>query len=344
MNAKIRDTIYKIIKKLTILFCLMQNRSIKNKNLFPLSGTPVKTAEELLLLPSKYPNFDKTYLNIHFREDWQDIKNFLQKIWPKFQLIADSNFIPEFQKYNFPPRSWEIHLFSILNSYGFNCLKPTIKNGSPDLKIELDSKRNLYIEAVVPSKGDGVNLVEPLSNGVHSFDSLNLPRERRILNSLSNKLLQYQDVHRGRVVKENDYYIIAINCSEIEGLNVDDLMLEVLAGVNPVRFFPHQGGGVLGSPYHKMRMSIPNAKATAPIDLAVFDNVDFNEIGAIIYSNKSILHACSNEITVIHNPNVIINKKIPIDFFSCFKQKIKVPNGWQDLVSSIGTPQAYTLR
>jgi len=312
--------------------------------LFPLQPEPASTNEELGELSKKYPQMDAIYLNVHMRPDWKKVRDFFDNEWPNFCKLADDNFASEFQ-INFNRRAWEIYLFYILRTNGFKIIEQSKTKPNPDFKIEVDEEKSLFIEAVTAGKGEEENKVETISDqlsrvppgtilsGVSSIDESNHPKVRRILNALDAKVKQYHN-KRKSIVSKKDRYIIAVNGADIDGsMMAIDLILEAVAGINPAIHIPIKSDGTAGSAYKTLRKTIPNATGTSLIDLVIFDQENFNEIGAIIYSGNSVvdivLNELHDEIVVIYNPNVISDKGIADDIFASFKQIEKIPTGWK---------------
>jgi len=312
--------------------------------LFPLSPEPTNTDKQLLELINKYPQFNPIYLNVHMRDDWKLVKEFFDKEWIDFKKFADDNFYNEFQK-NYSQRAWEIYLFYLFHSKGFSFAVQKKNQSNPDLKILLDN-RFLFVEAVTAGKGTGVNSVETLSDllskawpekmvsrGGHIDDS-NHPKVRRILSALDEKIRNYKK-HQ-RIIAKNDFYMIAISGAEIEGSMMgDEIILEALTGINPALHIPLMKDGKLGHGFKTVRKAISNSKGSAQIDLGVFNYEAANEISAVLYFGSdtfnSILQQKSGEAVVIHNPNVIENKRINPDLLSDFRQIIILPTEYKYL-------------
>lgn len=309
--------------------------------LFPLKKERADTNEDLQLLETKYLSLDASYLNVHMRKDWVVVRETIDKEWLEFKEFADKNFISEIQT-NFTSRSWELYLFYVFHKNNFVCM-PQSKNGAtPDFKIGLKD-RALFIEAVAAKNGENNNKVEIISELLSKvppgtmisrggpIDNFNHPKVRRILNSLDGKIKIYNEKYK-KIVNEKDYFIIAVNGADIDGdLSAEDLIIEATLGINPAFHFPRKNDGTFGLAYKTTRVVIPNSNNTNEIDLGVFSQKEYEEISAIIYFGSSIinaiLHDKDKEIIVIHNPNVILNKKIDISLLSCFRQVVKTAEG-----------------
>lgn len=317
--------------------------------MFPLNPEPAFTNEQLALLIKKYPQFDPVYLNVHMRDDWIKVKELLDGEWKEFKPFADSNFLGEFQN-NFSQRAWEIYLFHLLRTNQFRLLVPRKNKSSPDFKIDLMDK-NLFIEATVAGKGKGINKVETTSDMLSSvpsgtiitrgghIDDSNHPKVRRILNSLDMKMKQYHQQHKA-IIDQKDLYVIAVNGGSIDGhLTAEALILEATAGVNPALHLPRKADGTFGPAYQTIRDKIPNSGGNSDIDLGIFSQDNFNEIGVIMYFGSDVYNAIlqnlSNELIVVHNPNAVENKKIDLKVFSCFRQLVKIPEGWKRIEPSV---------
>jgi hypothetical protein len=311
-------------------------------NLFPLKQELADTNEQLALLQKKYSQFDYVYLNVHMRKDWVSVKLFLDEEWVFFERFADKNFVKELQK-SFNSRVWELYLFHFLRHAGFKFEFQSKNHPNPDFKVKNGNKK-IFIEAVTPSKGTGVNKVETLTDLLGQvpsgtmvsrggkIDDFNHPKVRRILNVLDVKVEQYHNNHK-QLLSGNDYYVIAVNGANIEGsMSGDDLILEAVLGIDPAIRLPLMPDGSLGVGYKVLRSQIQNSKASSPIDLGVFNQDSFKEISGVIYFGSDVINGilqnCEKDIVFVHNPNVIPSRKLDLDVFSCFKQIVRTQNGF----------------
>lgn len=307
--------------------------------LFDLDSLPASTNEDLKNLKEIHSNLDPIYLNVHMRDDWKEVREYLNFWWGKYQNFADNNFIYEFKR-SFSSRVWELYLFSLLSTSGFNFIKQNKTRTNPDFKIEIDN-RFLFIEAVAPNSGVDHNkvittsdLLKDLPSGTivtrtSTRDESNHPKLRRILSAIKSKCrLSFSPE-----IRDNDHYVIAINGANIEGWSADiDLIMEAVDGIDPSPSFTKNKDGSLSGPFYRRRTFILNSQGTNQIDIAVFDHSETENVSAVIFFGSdiynSILGNSSNEVIVVHNPNAKEGKKINHDVFSNFTQFYKREGAW----------------
>lgn len=313
--------------------------------LFPLDPEPTSTNEALDALRTKYSNLSDVYLNLHMRPDWSYAKGFFDGVWSSYRPFAERNFPSELQK-NFSQRSWELFLFYLLQNSSLKIIKQPKIGPNPDFKIDLGT-RYIFIEAVNAGKGEGKNAVETTSDRLSrvppgtivshggSFDELNHPKLRRITSALKTKLENYLNSHK-TIVRNKDCYVIAVNASDVEGSmtpSPETLILEAVKGINPAIHLPLKKDGTLGPAYHTTRPNILNLEGTNTIELDLFSKQEYKEISGVIFFGRDTINAVlqeakSEEVIFVHNPNAILEKKIPLDIFSCFTQITISPSDW----------------
>ena len=235
-------------------------------------------------------------------------------------------------------------MFNVLHNNGFHSLPQNRDRPNPDFKL-LFPERNVYIEAVIAGKGTGTNEVETIGDrlsrvpsgtlitGGGHIDDGNHPKVRRILNALDEKQRRYFEKHRN-AISQNDCYVIAVNGGQIDGYVMEEgLILEAVMGINPAIHLPLRTDGSLGPGYHTTRQHVQNALGTNLIDIATFLRDEFREISGVMYFGSDTVNAVlqqSNpeQIILVHNPNVIPAKALPLDTFKMFTQITFTPTEW----------------
>lgn len=278
------------------------------------------------------------------RDDWEKAKDFFNKQWVFYEEFADKNFLTEIQT-NFSQRAWEIYLSYLFQENSLVQISQSKNSPNPDFKIKLNDNQNIFVEAVVAGKGEGVNAVETLSDklslvpsgtiisGGESIDSSNHPKVRRILSALNEKGRGFQANYR-KVTTENDYFVIAVNAGDIDGSRMPEgLILEAVWGMNPALHLPRLSDGTFGPAYQTLRPSILNSRSTASIDLDFFRRDEYKEISGVIFSGSDVVNTIlqektNEEIIFVHNPNALPNKTIPMSVFNFLTQITISPTGW----------------
>ena len=85
----------------------------------------------------------------------------LESLWVAFSPYADADFLTQ-ARIDFHARFWEMFVGNVFLASGFQLLPNS--PGAPDIGVLLSDGRRLWIEAVTPGSGVGVDAVEPMSD------------------------------------------------------------------------------------------------------------------------------------------------------------------------------------
>ena len=160
--------------------------------------------------PGAAMDLDYRLLNLPFNDDSQKCHDFVESLWRDYSHLADKNFLSDARNH-FHQRFWEMYLSVTFLRRGYEVIKTP--DESPDVCILLDG-RKVWIEAVAPKPGTGFDKV-PLP----VFGEANwVPTDRitlRYLQVLYSKFQKYQKYLKKGIVRDNDIFIIAINCNKV---------------------------------------------------------------------------------------------------------------------------------
>ena len=256
--------------------------------------------------------YHPAYLNISCATNKETIKQRLETFWAQYQEYADENFLKEIRKHFFHQRAWEMYLSCVFLEKEI-CLLPRKerlkRGGGPDIQIRRGI-RDIWVEAVTPSSGEGKDAVPKVRyNGVFDFPENQILL--RITNSFEEKLNAYKKWIRNGVIKKNDNYILAINLGGIGHPIFDPgipLILKPLFGVENLRI-PIKNR-IKGSPFWGKREKIYK-KSGSGIEVDWFEEKEFSVVSGVISSNYNILDSpiqkgeMGNNLIISYNHNAV---------------------------------------
>ena len=171
------------------------------------------------------------YLALRDAPRLSGIKQYCIELWQTFSPFADRLFSDEFSR-NIHQRFWEMYLRVQLLELGFD-LHPRSSDGGPDLHF-IDGNRNVWIEATVPSEGEGIDKVPSLEE--HS-GFVPVPDDKIILrftNSFSEKKKKLDNYLKEGIVLPEDAFLIAICGGIIQLLWFDGPMPAIGRALYPI--------------------------------------------------------------------------------------------------------------
>lgn len=148
---------------------------------------------------------------------------------------------------------------------------------------------------------------------------------------MDEKIKKYNSTHKG-LLSNTDTYVIAISGAEIDGFMMDEqLIMEAVAGIRPIIHMPFVNGKP-GDAFRPTCETVPNPDGR-DIDTGIFNFSTTKEIGAIMFLGKDVISTILNEtessVMVVHNPNVVQEKKIDPSLFMDFRQIVINPTNYQ---------------
>jgi hypothetical protein len=251
---------------------------------------------------TEIPNEHWLYTQIRDCPKRELYKEKIESFWIKYNKNAIKGFLQKAQR-EFKQCWWEMYLGIGLMNLGFQI--QTTKEG-PDFRIRINSKQNIWIEAIAPGSGDPnrTDSLPPLHEGVQT-----LPEDQfllRLTHALLKKKDQFVDCLNKKIVNKNDFKIIAISSCDLD--EYGELTnfpvpapLKVLAGVGNLALTKN-------SSYLSTRIPIVKGSGNK-VDTQLFARDDFKLISAVLYSNSNVLNCLENPETsfmLFLNPNAEI--------------------------------------
>lgn len=319
------------------------------EKLFDLNLPVVKSNDELREVFNNYPQYHRTFLAIHVRDDFRLVKVFLENSWVDFYQCADPDFKPQFQTTSFHERAWELYLYAVLRDRNPHLLpKNKQRSGGPDFCMKTENNK-IWIEAVAAGEGTGDNKVETIEDILRNIpsgqmvtrggalDELNHPKVLRITSVLDEKWGKYIALYKDKHVKPSDSFVIAVSGAQINGgMMAESLILEAVAGVDPAMRLPKLSDGSFGKPFHRLRGRISKPSSTSPVDIAIFERCEYADLSAVIYCGNRIIESVTKygdnlgkDIVIIYNPKTKTDKQIPKEIFNFGIRYERVADGWK---------------
>ena len=236
----------------------------------------------------------------------KDDKGNIEHMWSLYEPYADKDFLQEARK-DFHPRFWEMYLgFSLINR-GISLAKYDKSKGGPDLLISSE-KWNVWLEAIAPTAGEGVNaVIEIEQEGASDVpDELIKLRYCSVIDKKHEKYKKYIDKEKPIISKE-DRYIIAVNGGDIPSARKEIDIPRIVRCVLP---FGHEvieidRNSLEGADGDYQYQGTSYKKSGSPVSTDIFCNSSFNAISAILFSNVDALNYPNhpgNDFVLIHNP------------------------------------------
>lgn len=258
----------------------------------------------------------------------------IDHLWNFYCKYADNNFCKEFSR-DFYSRFWEMYLAYVLYERGFpiDCPKP-----GPDIVIK-DGISRIWIEAVAPKCGNEqakdkvIDIIEDKNNNevaVAPFEEKQVIL--RFRQAIENKLEQYhkyrkQTKNRTPIIREQDYYVIAISGTNLPWSCPDKLIQPLIVkAVFPIGslylVINPENSAVIRKGF-KLRRSIQKS-CGSPVTTDIFLQEEYSPISGILYSRTYAICNYPNipgsEFIFIHNP--FAKNKIPYGYFSMGREYI----------------------
>ncbi|MBY0473232.1 hypothetical protein K2Q00_03055 [Patescibacteria group bacterium] len=279
-------------------------------SLFSDNFPEIKTDQELAALLKQHPDYDAGYICQGAYGLRRKVRQWMESLWLQYQPYADTDFLGSFKR-NFNARSWELYLGVTLINRGF--MLGAHNDAGPDFDVrDQNGNRITWIEAISARKGDGPDRVPEMNYRV----AVNVPEENmslRVAAALDAKYRKYQSDLTNGFIAAGDPYVIAINRSELEHIEMPpSLILKVLFGIGHQAIrFPVPGTEVTPpagpEAFWQLRPNI-RKKSGNEVSMTFFANPAHAGISAVIYCIDNVINSprLSNEMgenfIVVHNP------------------------------------------
>ncbi|MBD2487629.1 hypothetical protein [Aulosira sp. FACHB-615] len=258
-------------------------------------------------------NADPAYSIIRDQPQYLDDKKFIEEMWLSYEQYADTNFLEQ-SKIDFNQRIWEMYLACSLIFQG---LSIDSKDEGPDILIDTGELK-IWIEAVAPKPGQGVDAVSQMEFGVLR----NIPDEKiklRYRSAIEEKYnKKYKNYLAKKIVKPEDCYIIAINGSSIPSarreLEIPRIIRSVLPFGNESINIDTESGMPIERFYQYQDSSRKQSGASVSTD--IFFKEEYSGISAILFSCMDVLNRPNefgDDFVLLHNP--LATRQFPQGFF-----------------------------
>lgn len=263
-----------------------------------------KSDKQIQVYINNYTKFDPEYIVQHCYVHRQETKNWIELLWKKYQPYAEPDFLKNLRQPNrFHSFSWHMYLASMLLDKNYNLQKTSISG--PDLQIKIENQ-NIWIEAVATTPGkDKSSGGLPQSGAI--YDSIN-PRIARITNELTKKYKIYIEKYIGKICKENEPFIIAINGYKTNNLDASRVAESAVYARGNVILIKMPDDKMQGGFYEsKESFNIQKEDKEVPIPADYFCNDKYKEISGMIYCEEHIINANNQVETPENNLYFLIN-------------------------------------
>ena len=256
------------------------------------------------MFDQKIMEADEAYLALRDQERFREQRAFLEQLWERYSRYADKDFQLEITR-QFHQRFWEMYLTVAFLDRGFTSL-PKNKIG-PDLCISNSDGRKLWIEAIAPGGGSGVDAAKVPTLGVADY----IDTEKiilRLTSAFANKHQKYERYLIKGIIDHNEPCVIAINGWLIPNTDTDyDMPYIVQATLgfgDPYVIYGNDPLELLDYGYqfrsHATKMS------GEQIDTGVFLTSSYSRISGVLFSTASALDSpslFSKDFIFVHNPS-----------------------------------------
>jgi len=244
----------------------------------------------------KCKNENACYRDIRDNPNGLRYKEIIENLWKEYEPYSKKDFLKKAQ-IEFPQRWWEMYLTVGLLNLKFSIEKSN-KDEGPDIKVVLKDGRVIWIEAVAPNIGTGVDHLPNMVIGV--ADPPENEFKLRLAQSLNEKKNKFDKYLLKGIINNNDYNIIALSsCS----LNQFGRLIN--AWIHPML---NVLGGC-GDPVIKKASG-------ADVSVSLFEKKDFEFISGVLYSFNDIINAPSNpESTFLLYLNPQAKNPLPHNFY-----------------------------
>jgi type I restriction enzyme S subunit len=252
-------------------------------------------------------------------------QNWLRGKWSEFEPYADENFQTAIAM-DFYARFWEMYLTCFLLDKGFALVKRSERNGNsgPDICIK-DGERNIWIEAVAPTNGEGGDALEAESSTPQPVWEDQEGIVLRLRSVIDQKYHNYKICVKNKIITQGDPYIIALGCGKLSNIWLEEnsswypttlqdppYLVNAVYAIGRYTYRFDDTGKKIEEGY-ELREKVEK-KNSAEVSTNIFLTDDYNGISAVL---SSVIHF--NEID--RNPGFVLvqnthaKNPLPEDWF-----------------------------
>lgn len=247
----------------------------------------------------------------------KEAKDFIQRLFEKTYLYLDRNLANDLRN-QFHQRFWEMYLVAALLDTGKELERSRCTG--PDICIESVNLPKIWIEAIAPQSGSGVDAVQEVRPRVVSSvpdDKIQL----RLLNAFDEKFRKFKKYIGKNLVSCNEPCVIAINAALVPLARPDDddvprIVRSLLPIGNPVVTISRHTLEIISCGY-TYKPSISKASG-AQVPTTAFLDPEYSFISAVIYSDVDVLNhpqELGRALLLFHNP--LAKNPLPLGFLKC---------------------------
>ncbi len=250
-------------------------------------------------------------------------RDYVEYLWDTFEPYSDKHFLSDARNH-FHQRFWEMYICVSLINLGF---KIESNHGvGPDICTFINGKR-VWIEAVAPSAGDGIDRVPEVEMGKATW----VPRDKitiRFTSVIFDKFKKYKTYKEKGIVDPEDICLIAINSNKVPHARFgSDLPYHVRAlfPFGPLAVSINGKTGEVVDQFYQYENKLTKIKGSE-IPKDFFTNTEFCQISGVLNSTVDVA-ACAlgsipwgSEFDLVHNP--LASNPLPVNDFSWCKQRV----------------------
>lgn len=248
---------------------------------------------------------DPGYRNVRDSVHHEDTRQFVNSLWEKYKPLADVNFQTD-AKNHFLQRFWEMYVAVTFMERGLKLV--SVGGEGPEFYFE-NSQRRIFVEAIAPGPGTGLDQVPGPQSGVE----VEVPEEKillRFTHALAEKRKKYLEALKKAIVTSDDGYLLAINSRGIRhgpGGNTMPYFVKAFLPFGPFAWTLDRETGDIVDSFHQYRDSI-SKQVGSNISTTAFLDPEFRFVSAVLHSSVDCANhpkEIGDDFCILHNPNPI---------------------------------------
>ncbi|MEK6755211.1 MAG: hypothetical protein AABZ02_03565 [Bacteroidota bacterium] len=248
---------------------------------------------------------DLGYLNVRDSPHHEHTRQYIDSLWARYMPLADAHF-REDAKNHFLQRFWEMYVAATFTERGLKLCR--IGGEGPEFYFEL-SQRRIWVEAVAPGPGTGLDQVPEPQYGV----ATKTPTEKillRFTHALVEKRKKYLEALEKAIVTCDDGYLLAINSRGIHhgpSGNTMPYFVQAFLPFGPLAWALDPKTGSIVDSFHQYRDMVPKQTGTE-ISTKAFLDPEFRFVSAVLHSSVDCVNypqELGAEFCILHNQSAV---------------------------------------
>ena len=227
---------------------------------------------------------------------------FIESLWDRYRDLADTHF-REDARNHFLERFWEMYLAVTLRERGFQLTR--VGDEGPEFYF-LHNGRKVWVEAVAPRPGEGVDRVPEICYGkVQEVPTEKIPL--RFTNVLGEKRKKYIKVLQEKIIEPNDLYLLAINSRGIPHApygNTMPFFVQAFLPFGNLACDVDTKTGKIVETFYQYRENVVKTSGAA-VSTTAFLNPEFSFVSAVLHSAVDCVNhpdILGDDFSILHNP------------------------------------------